>query len=136
MIWNRIIPNKDNSVHLKKRHVSNSWFLFKKCESNNAFINEWVSLISNPDFPIVTYHITGDQSIFNILVIKYNLPVFYSKDIKYNTQKDKNVVLNIINNSENVTEYFIYLNIILKFECEYYYIIILQRYNIIFLYFL
>ena len=112
-IWNKIMPDKDNTEHLNKRHVLNSWFLFKKCESNNAFINDWAYFTTYKDndleYPLVTYHHTVDQSIFNILVIKYRLPVFYSKDIDHCTNKNKNVVLSIINNITNTDEYFIYL---------------------------
>lgn len=113
MVWNKIIPDKDNTEHLSKRHVLNSWFLFKKCDSNNAFINDWGYFSSYTDkdaiYPLVTYHHTGDQSIFNILVIKHKLLVFYHKQICHDNNKDKNLILNIINNSTNITEYFIYL---------------------------
>ena len=112
-IWNKIIPDKDNTNYLSKPHVLNSWFLFKKCNSNNAFINDWVYFSCYTDndviYPLVTYHHTGDQSIFNILVVKYKLPVFYHKDINHSLNKNKNVVLNIINNATDTTEYFIYL---------------------------
>ena len=113
MIWNKIIPDNDNTKYLSKLHVLNSWFLFKKHDSNNAFINDWVyfSCYTDKDAvdPLVTYHHTGDQSIFNILVVKHKLPVFYHKDVTHDTNKNKNVVLNIINNSTNIEEYFIYL---------------------------
>jgi hypothetical protein len=113
MIWNKIITDKDNTEYLSKPHVLNSWFLFKKCEINNKFINDWVYFSSYTDeetiYPLVTYHHTADQSIFNILVIKYNLPVFYHNQIKHDDNKNKNIVLNIINNATNTTEYFTYL---------------------------
>jgi hypothetical protein len=113
MVWNKIIPYKDNSIHLNKPHVLNSWFLFKKCDSNTTFINEWMNYSHYTDndaiYPLVTYHHTVDQSIFNILVIKHNLPIFYHKDLGHNTNKNKNEVLRIINNSINTAEYFIYL---------------------------
>jgi hypothetical protein len=104
MIWNKIIPDKDNTEHLNKQHVLNSWFLIKKCESNNDFINNWVyfSYYTDSEFidPLVTYHHTADQSIFNILVIKHNMTVFYDKDITHANNKNKNTVLNIINNQD------------------------------------
>ena len=113
MIWNKIIPYKDNTEHLCKPHVLNSWFLFKKCESNNIFIIEWVYFICYTDkdaiYPLVTYHHTADQSIFNILVIKHKLLIFYDKNVSHSTNKNKNIVLNIINNSTNIDEYFICL---------------------------
>jgi len=113
MVWNKINPDKDNTEYLNTPHILNSWFLFKKCESNNNFINDWVyfSCYTDKDinYPLVTYHHTGDQSIFNILVIKHKFPVFYHKKISHDENKNKNIVLNIINNTTDVTEYFIYL---------------------------
>lgn len=106
-VWNCIIPQNDNRMHLNKMHVLNSWFLFKKCEKNNAFINEWAHFSSND---LVTLHHTGDQSIFNILVNKYNLIVFYHKKIYHNENKNKNLVLNIINNTVDFQKYFIYIS--------------------------
>ena len=112
-ICNKIIPDKDNTENLNKLHILNSWFLFKKCNSNNDFINDWVYFTSYKDNyftePLVTYHHTVDQSIFNILVIKHKLPVFYYKNICHDINKNKNVVLNIINNSIDNDQYFIYL---------------------------
>ena len=112
-IWNIIIPDKDNTENLSKPHVLNSWFLFKKCELNNTFINDWVYFSSyiykDTNQPLVTYHHTVDQSIFNIIVIKYNFPVFYDKNISHTNNKNKNTVLNIINNATNTRDYFIYL---------------------------
>ena len=113
MVWNKIIPDMINNEYLNKPHVLNSWFLFKKCNSNNTFINEWVyySCYTDKDanYPLVTYCHTGDQSIFNILVIKYKKPVFYHKNIGHNENKNKNRVLNIINNATNTNQYFINL---------------------------
>ncbi len=110
MVWNKIIPGTDNKCHLNKLHVLNSWFLFKKCNSNNEFINDWAHFSCYTDndakHPLVTYHHTGDQSIFNILVIKYNLPVFNDKKTGHNDNKNKNRVLNIINNATNTADYF------------------------------
>lgn len=113
MIWNKIMPDKDNTKYLSKPHVLNSWFLFKKCDSNNTFINDWTYFSYYKDkeaiYPLITYHHTADQSIFNILVVKHKLPIFYEKNVKHNDNKNKNLVLNIINNSTNIEKYFIYL---------------------------
>ena len=113
IVWDIIIPNKDNYINLDKLHVLNSWFLIKKCHQNNKFINDWVFYSYYTDYnikePLVTYHHTVDRSIFNILVIKYNLPVFYSPNIDHNLNKNKNIVLNIINNDIDIEKYFIYL---------------------------
>lgn len=112
-VWNKIVQNRDNTQFLDKMHVLNSWFLFMKCDSNTAFINDWAYFtgFTDNDFkvPLVTYHHTGDQSIFNILVIKYNLPVFYAQDIDHLSNKDKNLVIKIINNTKNYNKYFIHL---------------------------
>lgn len=112
-IWNKIIQNNDNNNYLEKMHVLNSWFILKKLEKNNQFINDWVyySIYKDDELhePLVTYHHTADQSIFNILVIKYNLFVFYHENIIHNDNKNKNLVLNIINNTNNANDYFIHL---------------------------
>lgn len=112
-VWNKIIPDQDNSLHLSKPHVLNTWFLFKKCDSNTVFINEWVHFICYKDedlpLPLVTYHHTVDQSIFNILVVKHKLPVFYNPTISHHLNKNKNVVLHVINTSIHISENFTYL---------------------------
>ena len=72
----------------------NYWSLYK----DNEFIN-----------PLVTYHHTVDQSIFNILVYKYNFKVFYNELIGHNENKDRNIVLKTINNTSNPEQYFINL---------------------------
>jgi hypothetical protein len=109
-VWNKIIPNEDNTVHLQKMHVLNSWFLFKKCQENDGFINDWVRFSTYTDSdiedPMVTYHHTADQSIFNILVVKYGFSVFYRKPIVHDSNKNKNLVLKIINNGKPHESYF------------------------------
>lgn len=113
LIWNKIILNINNKSYLNKKHVLNSWFILKKCDENNSFINEWVFYCCYKDtkikYPMVTYHHTADQSIFNILVYKYKPLVFFNKNISHDENKDKNLVLKIINNSDNINDYFIYL---------------------------
>jgi hypothetical protein len=114
-IWNQIIHNNDNTIFLNKMHVLNSWFIIKKHEMNNSFINEWAffSYYKNEDEglyePLVTYHHTADQSIFNILVYKYKPCVFYKKDIRHSENKNKNLVLEIINTTENIDDLFVCL---------------------------
>jgi hypothetical protein len=112
-LWNKIIPNNNNEYYLNDRHVLNSWFILKKAEENAEFINEWVKWCVYKDDeltdPLITYHHTADQSIFNILVRKYNLPVFYSKDIDHGANKNKNRVLNSVNNTSNPENLFIIL---------------------------
>jgi hypothetical protein len=104
-IWNKIIPDNDNSIYLRLNHVLNAWFLLKKHESNNNFVNEWEYFTAYKDTefknPLVTYHHTVDQSIFNILIYKYNLKVFYIKLNGHDKNRDFNFVLSIINKSTN-----------------------------------
>ncbi len=115
-IWNKILPNNNNINLIDKLHVLNSWFILKKNDINTNFINDWIFFTYYKDnmlpLPLVTYHHTVDQSIFNILVHKYKLLVFYCQNIKHNENKNKNIVLNIINNLDNINNidsYFIYL---------------------------
>jgi hypothetical protein len=85
--------------------------MFSKNDISLKFIQEWVFWCIYYDNqlkrPLVTYHHTADQSIFNILVYKYDLKVFYSPEIDHDINKDRNKVLNIVNNSTNTEEYFI-----------------------------
>lgn len=112
-VWNKIIPNNDNSVYLNKLHVLNSWFILVKNNTNTNFLNDWNywCIYKDDEFknPLLTYHHTVDQSIFNILVHKYNLKVFYNKHIKCEVNKDRNNVLKTINNNSNTEQYFINL---------------------------
>jgi hypothetical protein len=112
-IWDKIIPNSNNEKYLNEFHVLNSWFILKKSPINTIFVEEWVKWCVYKDNeltdPLITYHHTGDQSIFNILVRKYNFKVFYSKNIGHNQNKNKNEVLKVINNAINTDEYFINL---------------------------
>ena len=112
-IWNEIIPNNDNSDYLNKMHVLNSWFILVKNNINTNFLNDWnywsIYKDNKLTRPLLTYHHTADQSIFNILVYKYNFKVFFHQNIRHDLNKDRNVVLKIINNSSNPEQYFIYL---------------------------
>ena len=112
-IWDKILPDNDNSKLLNNMHVLNSWFILVKNDINSKFIDDWKywSVYQDNIFknPLVTYHHTVDQSIFNILVYKYNFKVFYHNRIGHNTNKDRNIVLFIINNSSNIEQYFINL---------------------------
>jgi hypothetical protein len=112
-VWNKIIPNNDNLKYLSDRHVLNSWFILKKTLKNTLFIDEWLkwSFYKDEYFldPLITYHHTVDQSIFNILVRKYNMYVFYNKKINHDQNKNKNTVLKVINKSSNAKKYFIIL---------------------------
>lgn len=110
-VWNKIIPNNNNSIYLDLMHVLNSWFLLKKNNTNKMFVDEWVyfSFYKDEDFtnPLLTYHHTVDQSIFNILTIKYKLHSFYSENITHYDNKNKNIPLYFINNTENISSNFV-----------------------------
>ena len=112
-IWNKIIPNNDNRDYLNKMHILNSWFILVKNNINTKFLNDWNywSIYKDNELinPLVTYHHTADQSIFNILVYKYKFKVFYDETICHNLNKNRNIVLKIINNNINFEQYFINL---------------------------
>ena len=112
-VWNKIIPNNDNQKYISDRHVLASWFILKKTKNNTIFMDEWVKWCVYKDnelpLPLITYHHTVDQSIFNILVRKYNKLVFYDKSLEHDDNKNKNAVLKFINNTENTDECFIIL---------------------------
>jgi hypothetical protein len=82
------------------------------------FINKFIN-------PLVSYHHTADQSIFNILVYKYKFKVFYNENIRHNQNKDRNVVLKIINNNSNHEQYFTNID-------NFRYLQLFKFYNIIF----
>mgnify|MGYP000042871387 CR=1 FL=1 len=115
-VWNKIIPGEDNRVFLSDRHVLASWFILTKNSFNTLFMKEWVYWCAYKDSdltdPLITYHHPADQSIFNILVRKYNPPVFYHPQIKHDDNKNKNRVLEVINGATDdiIDSYFITLN--------------------------
>jgi hypothetical protein len=94
-VWDLILSKR----YLDEPHVLSAWYIFTKNETNTMFMNDWVKWVvyKGTEGPLVTYHHTGDQALFNILVIKYNLPVFVHPDIKHDANKDKNRVLQISN---------------------------------------
>jgi len=110
-VWNKINPGIDNEKFLSKMHVLNSWFILKKAEICHTFINEWVYFTSYSDdelsLPLVTYHHTVEQSIFNILAYKYGLTVFYHNDIPHDKNKDRNEVLRALNSAVDANVFFI-----------------------------
>jgi hypothetical protein len=85
--------------YLNKPHVLSAWYIFTKNETNSKFMDEWImwDVYNGTRGPLVTYHHTGDQAIYNILVIKYNLPVFHHPEIGHDANKDKNRVLQVSN---------------------------------------
>ena len=122
LVWNKILNNSDNKNLLNLPHVLNSWYILTKNDTNFKFIEDWIyyCIYTDDNFinPLITYHHTVDQSIFNILVHKYNFKVFYAPEIDHNTNKDRNIVNFILNNNNfkkkilddyfiNIKNYFI-----------------------------
>lgn len=111
-IWNIIKPGTTDEV-LNKLHVLNSWFVIAKNDISGQFVSDWCkwSTHTPPGFetPIVTQHHTVDQSVFNILVHKYNAHVFYHPEIIHHDNKNRNTVLRIINTESDPGKYFINL---------------------------
>ena len=113
-IWNKIFPNNNNSKLLSKMHVLNSWYMLTKNTNNEKFLKDWMYWSTYQDSifnrQLITYHHTADQSIFNILVYKYNFDVFFHEGISHNANKDRNLVLKITNNNSNYEQYFKKIN--------------------------
>lgn len=113
-VWRKVWPDCNESV-VTGRHILNAWFAMRKSEVNTQFMKDWIywSLYTDSEFkiPLITQHISVDQSIFNILVRKYGFSVFYHKDRYHCLNKDKNGVLKVINETaaEKVDELFITL---------------------------
>jgi hypothetical protein len=94
-IWDYIYPESNSNIHtiLNKPHILNSWFVFSKNNDNTKFINEWNSLATKTlnNVPLIAYHHTVDQSLFNILVYKYGFKSFTN-----NTTHDENKNHNLV----------------------------------------
>ena len=112
-VWNKILPNNDNSKLLDKPHILASWFILTKNGKNTHFMKDWVywCMYKDDDLtnPLITYHHTVDQSIFNILVNKYNFKIFYDKHVAHGNNKNRNIALNKINNDTDTDRYFIHI---------------------------
>jgi len=111
-VWKTVCVEFDESI-MNKLHILNSWFVIRKNDINTRFMNDWVywSLYTDSVFqaPLITQHLTVDQSIFNILVYKYKFPVFYHKSRYHCLNKEKNGVLRLINETVNTDDLFITL---------------------------
>ena len=110
-IWSKIYPNYNKDV-LYKKHVNISWYIMIKNDINTKLLNDWVYWCMYKDNelinPLCTYN-NNDQTILNILINKYNLKVFYCPGITHGQTKNRNLVLSIINKSDNIDHYFINL---------------------------
>ena len=118
-VWKKVFPDCDPSI-LETPHILASWFLLSKNDVNTMFLNDWIKwcMYTDADFtdPLITEHFTGDQSIFNMLVYKYNFPVFFDKRRGHLINKDKNGVLRVINSSKDHTTLFSTPSQILSFK--------------------
>jgi hypothetical protein len=122
-VWDCIWPevSDDFKLIMHKSHILASWYLFKKNDKSIKFIKEWAHYCTKllNDKPLCTYHHTVDQSIFNILVYKHNMRVFFNNN-KHDHNKNHNNVhiqLNKLPNDdlEELKKWFvnpIYINLI------------------------
>jgi len=112
-VWKTVLPECDLSI-LQKPHILAAWFLLSKNNTNTQFMKEWIywALYTNEEFkdPLITEHLTVDQSIFNMLVYRYKLPIYFNKSNTHLQNKDYNRVLRSINNSPNPYELFTILD--------------------------
>ena len=110
-VWKIIMPTVKFSEVISSPHVLASWFMFKKTARNTQFMNEWVyySFFKHLNRQLITYHHTGDQSIFNILCNKYAMKSFYHPDVTHDENKDCNRVLEIVNklSPRQFNDYFV-----------------------------
>jgi hypothetical protein len=111
-IWDIIYTNMQTDINeiLSKPHILNSWLVFSKNKENSDFINEWVSFVNTQlnDIPLIAYHHTVDQSLFNILVYKYGFKCFFNNKT-HDENKNHNLVhMEIQNmNKHEIQNYFI-----------------------------
>ena len=112
-VWKKVYPECNITI-LEKPHILASWFLLTKNTTNTQFMNDWIkwSMYTDEEFkdPLITEHVTGDQSIFNMLVYKYDLHVFYDKNRGHLINKDKNGILEIVNVTKDTDTLFIKIN--------------------------
>lgn len=103
LVWDTILPNNNNINLLNYPTVLNSWFLFLKNEETINFVKDWVFFCTfknhSLSYELATIHHTVDQSIFNILLHKHKLRIFFKQDILHCDNKNKNLVLNVVNNT-------------------------------------
>ena len=100
-IWNIVFPEGKNEMNLKLPHVCASWYLLKKNNLTKTFLKEWLyyCMYKNTTFPnpLITYHHTVDQSIFNILVVKHDMFVFQDDELNHHWTKNINRVMKSLN---------------------------------------
>jgi hypothetical protein len=113
-LWQYIYGNLELNYNefISKPHVLNSWIVFKKEVTNENFINDWAKYVTIEvkGVPLIAFHHTIDQSIFNILVYKYNFNCFFSNQY-HDTNKNHNNVHSILNqeieNKNNINKFFL-----------------------------
>lgn len=100
-IWDIVFPTGENKRNLMLPHVCASWFLLKRNELTETFMREWIyyCMYTDTSFPnpLITYHHTVDQSIFNILVVKYDMCVFQDHELNHHQIKNRNRVMKSLN---------------------------------------
>lgn len=113
-VWKTIWPESmDNfSSIVSKPHILASWYCFQKNELSIKFIKEWAHYFAYEldGKPLCTYHHTVDQSIFNILVYKYGMNVFFNNTHHDHNKNHNNVHIQLNlepnNDIENLKKWF------------------------------
>lgn len=104
IVWNEVYENVklDFDYILNKNHIAASWFAFKKNDENIKFVDEWAHWFTyeHNNTPLVRFHHTLDQSLFNMLVYKYGFKTFFPKDKLHEEVKNHNLVHEILNNEQ------------------------------------
>jgi hypothetical protein len=94
-VWGAIWPESLNNFRwmLERPHVLASWYVFQKNDFNLKFLREWAYWFTYEvdDKALSTYHHTVDQSIFNVLVYKYGMKVFFNNTIHDHNKNHNNV---------------------------------------------
>jgi hypothetical protein len=88
---------------LDKRHPLTAWYILVKNEFNTKIVEEmcdWIKFRFTDGRSLVEFHHTQEQTIHCAIMSKYGLKAFYCPGIDHNTFKDRNVVLNIVNNTQ------------------------------------
>lgn len=110
-IWPEIIP--EFRWMIERPHILASWYVFQKNDFNLKFMREWAHFFTYEldEKALSTYHHTVDQSIFNILVYKYGMKVFFN-NTHHDHNKNHNNVHRQLNNEpdgsiESLSKWFV-----------------------------
>jgi len=117
-VWGAIWPEGMDRISelLDKSHILASSYMIQKNEKTKKIIDEWAYWFRYElnDRPLCTYHHTVDQSILNVLIYKYNLPVLFC-NMHHDFGKNHNSVHRILGGLPNddldsLLQWFVYPN--------------------------